>query len=324
MSPELANPDATLEYVVPLSADATPTQELTDSTKPLSLPADRKPAASKTVIKLTQLGDFRLLAKLGQGGMGSVFKAEQMSRNRLVALKVMNKDLARKPGYIERFQQESRFMGRLNHPNLIKCYAAGESHGFVYLAMEFIDGGSLGDRLSKEKVLTPSEAVRIALGIAHGLKAAHEVGLVHRDIKPDNILMSSNGQPKISDLGLAKSNDDDSGLTQTGICVGTPFFASLEQIRDAKSADARADIYALGCVLYLMLVGTLPFEANSLLGMIKAKEKGTYELASVARPGTPASLDRIMTKCLAKSPDGRYSSCHELIEDLELTGLGNR
>lgn len=324
MLPELANADATLDYVVPVTGDTSQAQEVNDDTKPTRLAKDGKPATTKTVTKLTQLGDFRLLAKLGQGGMGSVFKAEQLSRSRLVALKVMNKELSRKPGYIERFQRESRLMGRLSHPNLIKCYAAGESHGFVYLAMEFIDGGSLGDWLTKEKMLAPTEAVRIAIGIAHGLKAAHEVGLVHRDIKPDNILMTSHGQPKIADLGLAKSNDDDSGLTQTGIGIGSPFFAPLEQIKDAKSADSRADIYALGCVLYMMLVGKTPFEANSLISMIKAKEKGTYDLASVARPGTPASLDRIVTKCLAKSPNGRYSSCFELIEDLELAGLASQ
>jgi serine/threonine-protein kinase len=314
------HPDATLDYVAPLQADLGQTQEISGDTKPIPLAGD--PTTPKSVIKLTQLGDFRLLAKLGQGGMGTVFRAEQISKKRLVALKVMSKELTAKPGYVARFHREVRAMAKVDHPNLVRCFAAGESHGFIYLAMELVDGGSLGDRLKDGQSLPPAEACRIVRDIANGLQAAHEAGLIHRDIKPDNILMTSAGQPKIADLGLAKTADgEESGLTQTGIGIGTPLYAPLEQIKDAKNVDVRCDLFALGGLFYHLLVGRPPFEAESLLGMIKAKDKGTYTFASLAKPGVPDAVDRMLLKLLAKLPDQRYPSAAEFVQDLELSGL---
>ncbi|MFO0936952.1 MAG: serine/threonine-protein kinase [Gemmataceae bacterium] len=316
--------DATLDYVIPVS-DMGATQELND-TGPIPLAGAPAPkpavsAAPKTIIKLSTLGDFRLIAKLGEGGMGTVYKAEQISRKRLVALKVMNRDLASRPGYVARFHREARAMSKIDHPNLVRCLAAGESHGFIYLAMEYLEGGSLQSRIGKDG-LDVGEAVRLILAVAHGLQAAHSSGLIHRDIKPDNILLSRDGIPKITDLGLAKAADEEgAGLTQTGIGIGTPLYAAPEQVKDAKNVDVRCDIYALGCVLYHCLVGKPPFVAETLLGMIKVKEKGTYIPASVAKPGLPVSLDRILTKMLAKLPEHRYDSCFDVAQELEWTGL---
>ena len=318
-----SHPDAILDYVAPL-ADLERTQEMASDTAPIPLAGDTaiKPSiGSKPVIKLTALGDFRLIAKLGEGSMGTVFKAEQVSKKRLVALKVMNKDLASRPGYVARFHREARAMARLDHPNLVRCYAAGEAHGFIYLAMEYLDGGSLQDRIAKGS-LSVSESVTMNIAIARGLQAAHESGLIHRDVKPDNVLLTKSGIPQITDLGLAKAADDDAaGLTQTGIGIGTPLYAAPEQMKDAKNVDARCDIYSLGCLFYCCLVGKPPFEADSLLGMIKAKEKGTYIPASVAKPGVPPVLDRILTKMLAKRPEHRYDSCEEVSQELEWSGL---
>jgi serine/threonine-protein kinase len=212
-------------------------------------------------------------------------------------------------------------MGRLDHPNLVRCFAAGEQYGFVYLAMEYVDGGSLQDKLAAGP-LSAAAAVSVAIDVANGLQAAHEIGLVHRDVKPDNILLTKAGAPKITDLGLAKAADEESsGLTQTGIGIGTPLYASPEQVRDAKTVDARGDIYSLGCVLYACLVGRPPFLADTLLGMITVKEKGTYVPASVARPGVPPALDRVLTKMLAKNPDHRYASCADVAQELTWSGL---
>ena len=319
-----AHTDATLDYVVP-PAGLDGTNAFDDDTAPIPLAADGPVRATgsgpKQIVKLTQLGDFRLVAKLGAGGMGTVFKAEQVSKKRLVALKVMNKDLTAKPGYVQRFHREARAMGKLDHPNLVRCFAAGEQFGFAYLAMEFIDGGSLQDRLANGP-LSVSEAVTVVIDVANGLQAAHEIGLVHRDVKPDNILITKAGVPKVTDLGLAKAADEESsGLTQTGIGIGTPLYASPEQVRDAKTVDARSDVYSLGCVLYACLVGRPPFVADSLLGMITAKEKGSYVPASVAKPGVPTALDRVLSKMLAKVPDHRYDSCALVAQELTWCGL---
>jgi serine/threonine protein kinase len=311
--------DATLDYVEPL-AEAGASKSVRDDSGPIPLAGESK-SKSKPVVKLKALGEFRLIARLGEGGMGTVFKAYQESKKRFVALKVMNKDLASRPGYVARFHREARAMGRLNHPHIIKCYAAGESHGFLYLAMEFADGGNLNSLVDRGP-LTIADAVTVALAVARGLQSAHEHGIIHRDIKPENILLTSKGIPKIADLGLAKAADETTiELTQTGIGIGTPRYASPEQIKDAKGADARSDIYTLGCVFYACLVGQPPFDANTLVGLIKAKDKGTYKPASVANPAVPASLDRLLTKMLAKNPDHRYASCSDVVQELEWTGL---
>lgn len=311
--------DATLDYVEPLAAEKK-SKAPRDDSGPIPLAGETKPK-TKPVVKLKALGEFRLVSRLGEGGMGTVFKAYQESKKRFVALKVMNKDLASRPGYVARFHREARAMGRLNHPHIIKCLAAGESHGFLYLAMEYADGGNLKSLIDRGP-LSVADSVTVALAVARGLQAAHEQGIIHRDIKPENILLTSKGIPKIADLGLAKAADETAvDLTRTGMGIGTPRYASPEQIKDAKGADARSDIYTLGCVFYACLVGKPPFDAETLVALMKIKEKGTYKPASVANPAVPASLDRLLTKMLAKNPDHRYASCAEVVQELEWTGL---
>jgi serine/threonine-protein kinase len=315
--------DETLDHI-PQLTDLGQTQMMVPDEAPIPL-ADEPPKpspGSRPVVKLTALGDFRLIGKLGQGGMGTVYKAEQITKKRFVALKVINRDLTSKPGYIQRFQREARAMGKLSHPNLIRCYSAGESHGFLYLAMEFMDGGSLASRISERKKLKVPEAVAITMAIAEGVQHAHDQGLVHRDIKPDNILFTATGVPKLSDLGLAKSADDlEQGLTQTGTGIGTPIYAPLEQILNAKTADARSDLFALGGVLYACLTGRPPFHAETLLAMIRMKEKGVYLPAGQLVKDVPAELDRILAKMLAKLPDHRYHTCADLLRDLTVLSL---
>jgi serine/threonine-protein kinase len=282
------------------------------------------PAPTKKVAapqKTSVLGDFRLIAKLGEGGMGTVFRARQISKPRDVAVKVLSKQVAGRPGFIERFHREGRLMARLDHPHIIRCFAIGESHGFHYLAMEFAAGGSIQDWLNKLGRFAVADAVHVIVACAKALAHAHALGMIHRDIKPDNMLLTTDGVVKLADLGLAKEEDDALDLTRTGIGIGTPIYAAPEQSRDAKRVDGRSDLYALGCVLYHLLAGRPPFEANNLLDLILAKEKGTFTPIRRHVPDAPAVLDRILTRLLAYQPERRYPDCGELIDDLAWQNL---
>ncbi len=290
-------------------------------TKLAAPPATAKPAPPPVKkVPLTTLGDFKLVAKIGEGGMGTVYKAIQQHKHRMVALKVLNKDMATKPGFVQRFDREVRSMAQLDHPNIVRLYAAGEDHGFVYLAMELLEAGSVGTWLEQKGHFSVADAGLIARSCASALLYAHERGFVHRDVKPDNLLIASDGTIKLADLGLAKTAEDTlEGLTQTGIGIGTPLYAAPEQARDAKNVDPRCDIYSLGCVYYRCLTGRLPFQADSLVGIIKLKEKGVYESAHSVRKKVPKSIDKILTRMLAKLPDHRYSSLAEFIEELDFS-----
>jgi serine/threonine protein kinase len=269
------------------------------------------------------LGDFEVVKKLGQGGMGAVFKARQLSLERDVALKVLARHLADNQEFVARFYREARVMARLDHENIIRCYSVGSAHGLHYLAMEFVDGGSLHTWLDKLGKFSVGDAVRAALDVARGLQHAHEQGLIHRDIKPDNALISHKGVVKVADLGLAKPQNDDLGLTATGVGAGTPLFMAPEQMQDAKNVDARADIYALGCMLYVMVTGERPFKGGSLVELIKEKEAGKFTSARRLNPKVPDRLDLMIDKMMDKNPRTRYQTCAELIRDLESLGIAN-
>jgi serine/threonine-protein kinase len=266
---------------------------------------------------ITTLGDYRLLAKLGNGGMGTVYRARQISRGRDVAVKVLFKNLAALPTFLHRFLREARLMAQLDHPNILRCFEVGEARGFHYIAMELIDGASLEVWRTRLGKLTVGDAVHVVLACARALQHAHDSGLVHRDTKPDNVLLTSGGTVKVADLGLAKVRDEEVSLTQTGTGAGTPMYMSPEQARNAKHVDGRSDIYSLGCMLYVLLTGVAPFDGNGILEIFRAKEKGTFPPARQLRPRVPEGLDRIISKMIARNPDQRHQSCADLIQDLE-------
>jgi serine/threonine-protein kinase len=300
------------------------TQEFVPAAQTQHVATPAQPAASAKPSgpqKISVLGDFRLLAKLGAGGMGTVYKAWQLSKSRHVALKVLSKELASHPGFIERFQREGQLMARLDHPHLIHYIALGASNGFYYLAMEFAAGGSIKTWLDKFGRFEVGDALHVALACAKALAYAHGLGLVHRDVKPDNLLLTADGTVKLADLGLAKTADDTQGLTRTGIAIGTPLYAAPEQITDAKKADYRCDLYAVGCVLYQLLTGKLPFAGDNFVELIKAKKEGSYTPVRRHVPDAPDTLDRILLRLLARLPELRYSGCDVLIDDLTCLGL---
>ena len=208
---------------------------------------------------LTQLGDFKIVKKLGQGGMGEVYLAHQISLDRDVALKVMAKQFSSQETFVKRFKREAQTMAKLDHPHIVRGYAVGEDQGLLFLAMELIKGKSMQDWMEKLGKLSVGDALHVTLIVADALKHAHEINMIHRDIKPDNILVTDKGLVKVSDMGLAKAMDEDMSMTQSGTGLGTPYYMPPEQARNAKHVDHRSDIYALGCTLYHFVSGKLPF-----------------------------------------------------------------
>ncbi|HEV8000984.1 MAG TPA: serine/threonine-protein kinase [Planctomycetaceae bacterium] len=302
------------------AASPPPKAAASASPSPKSSGADGEAKKSK---KITELGDFKLERKLGQGGMGTVFLATQKSLDRKVALKTLSPEFAKKPDFVQRFLREARSMARLQHPNVVQVYAADSVSGVNFAAIEFIDGRSMQNWMNDLKQLSVGDAIHVVLVCADALKHAHDQNMIHRDIKPDNILVTSRGVVKVADFGLAKALDEDVSMTQSGTGLGTPLYMAPEQARNAKHVDKRSDIYALGSTLYYFVTGKLPFTGENTLELIIAKERGTYASARKLNPKIPERLDLIIGKMLLKDPKDRYGDCDEIIRDLGSLGLAN-
>ncbi len=296
-----------------------PETEVSDLTPPAgTLGPNLKPMVGVT------LGDFQLLSKLGEGAMGAVYRARQISFERIVALKVLFPHVAKHPRLVERLYREARALAQMDHRYIVQAYGVGEVAGCHYVAMEFIDGRNLQSWLRRLTKVPVPDAVALTLAIAQGLEHAHGQGIIHRDIKPENILISSIGEIKIADLGMVKSDDEDMALTQTGHAIGTPWYMPLEQARNAKNVDARSDVFALGCLFYCLLTGNPPFRGQTLVEVIQAKERGAFPTARSQNPDVPDRLDLIIVKMTAKQPSQRYQNVREIIVDLERLNLASR
>ena len=269
---------------------------------------------------VTRLGDFDLISRLGKGGMGEVFLARQISLDRQVALKTLNKELAKQEDTVRRFRREARAMAKIDHSNVVKVYAVDSYKGVHFVAIEYIDGKSVQDWLDKLGHLPVPDSVHIAVVCSEALRHAHAQNMVHRDVKPDNILITSKGIVKVADFGLAKVTDEDVSMTQSGQGLGTPLYMAPEQARSAKYVDQRCDIYALGATLYHLLTGQPPYAKESALELIISKETGVYPSARKLRPEIPERLDLIIDKMMAKDPKHRYKASEEVLRDL--SGLG--
>lgn len=270
-------------------------------------------------------GKYKLLKKLGQGGMGAVYKAHDEKLDRTVAVKVLAKELSSKQAYVDRFRREGRLMVKLDHPNVIRCFDVDhdEEKDLYFLAIEFVDGGSVEGWLKKLGKFQVGDALHLILKTAAGLQHAHERTLIHRDVKPDNILLTKDGIVKVADLGLAKDTNEDTSLTKTGAGAGTPIYMAPEQARDVKHVDCRSDIYALGIMMYVFLTGQPPFQGNTLVELISAKEKGKYDTMRKHNDEVPGKLDLIVDKMIAKDVKNRYATCQEVIDAIEPLGLAN-
>src|SRR5262245_41733651 len=208
------------------------------------------------------IGGFQVLEAVGEGGMATVYKAQHPDTQEIVAIKLVRPEIAGKDLLLKRFEQEFRVASKLDHPNMVRALGFGQEGRSPYIVMEFVDGESLGDRILREGGLPESEAVDIVVQVAEALHSAHEHGLIHRDLKPDNILLTRTGQAKLADLGLVKDVDSGLNLTRTGRGLGTPSFMAPEQFSDAKNANVRSDIYSLGATLYMVVTGHLPFPSD--------------------------------------------------------------
>jgi predicted Ser/Thr protein kinase len=312
----------------PGNKEAKPATAASPSTRAAAAPAPPAKSSSSDAEankskKIKQLGDFKLEKKLGQGGMGTVYLATQTSLDRKVALKTLSPEFAKKPDFVQRFLREARSMARLQHPNVVQVYAADSVGGVNFAAIEFIDGRSMQNWMNDLKQLNVGDALHVVLVCADALKHAHDQNMIHRDVKPDNILVTSKGVVKVADFGLAKALDEDVSMTQSGTGLGTPLYMAPEQARNAKHVDKRSDIYALGSTLYYFVTGKLPFSGENTLELIVAKEKGTYTSARKLNPKVSERLDLIIGKMLLKDPKDRYGDCADIIKDLGGLGLAS-
>jgi tRNA A-37 threonylcarbamoyl transferase component Bud32 len=262
------------------------------------------------------IGKARILKRLGRGGMGDVYLATHPDYPKSVAVKILPPDMTRNDELLARFRREAESAARLEHPNLVEIYDIGVDQGFHFIVMACVDGMNLQELLEEKKLLPPQEAARIALDVARGLKAVHEEGIIHRDIKPPNILLSQKGEVKIVDFGLALDAEDKSSLTVPGAIMGTPWYLAPEQA-EGKSADHRSDLYSLGVCLYLMASGERPFVGESHMSVLYKQINEKPKDPRHHNPDIPPELVEIILKLLEKKPDRRYPTAGELALDLD-------
>jgi eukaryotic-like serine/threonine-protein kinase len=322
-----------------------------DRTQPMETVANASAAAKRLIAPAgedvpTSLGGYQIEQILGRGGMGAVYLARQLSLDRHVALKTMRPEWARNPTFVARFVREAYAAAQLTHHNVVQIYDFGEDKGTSYFSMEFVPGKSLNDLLRQAGKLDPEVAVGYILQAARGLKFAHERGMIHRDVKPDNLMLSDLGIVKVADLGLVKtpaavaaelaaepspagapkgapssqsriSEIASTDVTSAEVAMGTPAYMAPEQGRDAASVDARADIYSLGCTLYTLVTGRPPFEGSSPLEVITKHQTQQITPPDLVVKRVPKELSAVILKMAAKNPDDRYPNLDAVIKDLE-------
>ena len=270
------------------------------------------------------LGEYTVLDQIGAGGMGQVLKARHRTMKRVVALKVLPPRAMKSAEMVKRFHREVQAAAKLEHPNIVTAYDAGEADGIHFLVMQYVDGKDLADVLATRGPLPVEQAVECIIQAARGLEYAHAKGVVHRDIKPANLLLDKDGTVKLLDMGLARigmpgdaDSEDSESLTSTGQVMGTYDYMSPEQAEDAHHVDARADVYSLGCTLYRLLTGRSPFQGDTAIQLLLAHRDAPIPSLRDARTDVPAALDAVFQRMMAKSPADRYQSMTEVIAALE-------
>jgi serine/threonine protein kinase len=272
-----------------------------------------------TVNTTRRIGNYDVLARIGEGGAGTVYKAQDPDTGDVVAIKVMPPELARNPVLRKRFEEEFRAASQLEHPNIVRAIHFHDDGRSPFFVMEHVEGESLGTRLADQGRLEEGEAVGIILQVCDALAQAHRQGIIHRDVKPDNILVRPDGQAKLADLGLVKRMEADTDLTRAGRGLGTPHFMAPEQFRNAKGVDARCDVYSLGATLYQMVTGRLPFHAKGPFDTWAKKVKGDLVPARNLVPGLSSHVDAAIEHAVNPNPSLRPASCEEFAGELRGT-----
>jgi len=272
------------------------------------------------------LGDYKILEKIGEGGMAQVFKARHRRLERLAAIKILPDSALNTPGAVDRFHQEVKTAARLTHPNIVITFDASEQDGVHYLVMEYVEGKDLATVLNDRGPLSVPQALDAVTQAARGLEYAHRRGIVHRDVKPSNLLLDKEGQVKILDMGLARMATEVAPLDATkaerlttiGQVMGTFDYMSPEQAEDARNADRRSDVYSLGCTLFRLLTGSAPYSGDTMIQILLAHREAALPSLSAHCADAPERLDLILRKAIAKRPEDRFQSMSELIDNIEV------
>ncbi|MCK4292255.1 MAG: serine/threonine protein kinase [Planctomycetes bacterium] len=261
---------------------------------------------------------YKVLGKIGAGAMAVVYKARQLSLNRIVAIKVLPKRFSKDPEYVARFYKEGQAAGKLNHPNIVQAIDVGEAGGYHYFVMEFVEGKTIADDLTAGNIFAEQDAIDVIIQVAHALSHAHSLGLIHRDVKPKNIMINKNGVVKLADMGLARETTDiKAAQSEAGKAYGTPYYIAPEQIRGKIDIDGRADIYGLGATLYHMLTGQVPFMAEDSSDVMRKHLKEKLIPPDHINTSLSAGVSEVIEIMMAKHKKDRYKNVEELLLDLE-------
>ena len=275
----------------------------------------------KTRIRKTaahQIPGYKILGKLGAGAMAVVYKAKQLSLNRTVAIKVLPKRFSENPEYVERFYKEGQAAGKLNHNNIVQAIDVGEAGGYHYFVMEYVEGKTVADDLAAANIYEEADALDIIIQVAHALAHAHAHGLIHRDVKPKNIMISKGGIVKLADMGLAREiTDIKLAETEAGKAYGTPYYIAPEQIRGKIDIDGRADIYGLGCTFFHMVTGQVPFMADDSAEVMRKHLREPLTPPDHINTSLTAGVSETIEVMMAKRRKNRYNNVEELLLDLE-------
>ncbi|MEM9066632.1 MAG: serine/threonine-protein kinase [Planctomycetota bacterium] len=260
---------------------------------------------------------YKVLGKLGAGAMATVFKAQQLSLDRTVAIKILPKKFTSNPQFIERFYAEGRAAAQLNHPNIVQAFDVGKAGEFHYFVMEYVDGRTVFDDIVKHKRYPETEAIDVVIQVAEALQHAHEKDLIHRDVKPKNIMIAKEGVVKLADMGLARAiSDKEAAEAEQGKAFGTPYYISPEQIRGDVNIGPAADIYSLGATLYHMVTGNVPFEGKNPSAVMHKHLKAELAPPDHVNPRLSAGISQVIEMMMAKSRGKRYQNCKDLLIDL--------
>lgn len=271
-----------------------------------------------------QIPGYKILGKLGAGAMATVFKARQLSLDRTVAIKVLPRKFSANAQFIERFYAEGRAAAQLNHPNIVQAYDVGQAGDYHYFVMEYVDGRTVYDDIVKHKRHGEQEAIDIIIQISEALLHAHSKGLIHRDVKPKNLMMTKEGVAKLADMGLARAmSDKEAAEAEQGKAFGTPYYISPEQIRGELNIGPPADIYSLGATLYHMVTGNVPFDGKNPSAVMHKHLKAELVAPDHVNQKLSSGISEVIEMMMAKSPRDRYQNCRDLIADLKAVKTGN-
>ena len=283
-----------------------------------------KTSVKESKVAATQIPGYKILGKLGAGAMAVVYKGKQLSLNRSVAIKVLPRRFSENPEYVQRFYKEGQAAGKLNHPNIVQAIDVGEAGGYHYFVMEYVEGKTIADDISNGHIFCEQEAIEIIIQVCHALQHAHAHGLVHRDVKPKNIMINTQGVVKLADMGLARETTDiEAAQSEEGKAYGTPYYIAPEQIRGKIDIDGRADIYGLGATFYHMVTGRVPFTGEDSAEIMKRHLREKLVPPDHINTALSAGVSEVIEIMLAKRREDRYNNVEELLLDLEALRQGH-